>query len=225
MVVGWRDVRWRHLVLLLLLADQGPLHVVVTLVLLLLLIEIGPLHTVVTLVLVRLLILTIPEIVLWHLVLLLLLVGPGPLLVVVAMVLVRLLIPTILDIVLWHLRRVALPHYPSPLVTLEIPPLERERALLGWDVPLVHPLGSSPGDAEPTAKDGNALHLAHGHLGVATLHVLDERGALVGPVHVGDLAELLEPSEDHSISHAPIDAADEQRRVRPINGVRAVLVL
>lgn len=206
-VVVGRDVRWEQLVLQLLLAGLGPLHVVVALELIWLLIP------------------TILRIVLWYLVLLLSLAELGHLRVVVALVLVWLLIPTVPEIVLWRLRGVALPHYLSPLVTLGIHPLERERALLGCDVTLVHPLGISPGDAEPVVGDGDALHLAHGHHGVATLRVLDERGGLVGPLHVGDLPEFPELFVDHTISHYPVDAADEQCRVLQISEVRAVLVL
>lgn len=138
-----------------------------------------------------------------HIVLLLLVLRPGH-------------VVEALEHLLWHALGL--------LMMMMLVTLERPLSSLFWDVALVLHLGIAPGNAEPAVVDGDALHLAHGHQGVATHRVLNESAGLVGPVHIGDLAELLKEFLKLLISHPFVDAADEQGRVFQHGGVFAGLV-
>lgn len=82
-------------------------------------------------------------------------------------------------------------------------------AILFLDVALIPRLGIAPGDAEPTAFDGHALHLPHGHPRIATSRELNECVAVVGLVDVGDLAEAQKEFPNLLLSQAAVDGADE----------------
>lgn len=140
-----------------------------------------------------------------HLVLLV----PRPRHVVEALVLVPLLRPNILVAVLWNCLRFLM----VLVLVLVLVALEGEPAILGSEVPLALRLRVAPGDSEPAAVDGDALHLAHGHQRITTQHKLNEGAGLVGPVHVSDLAEVRKEFLELLVRHSLVDSADEQCRV------------
>lgn len=101
---------------------------------------------------------------------------------------------------------------------LVLPSLVRDRVLLDLEIGLVLHCRLAPGDSKPTAIDGDALQLAQGRERIAPLLELNEGSALEGPVHVSNLAKILEEVSELLGRHGLVDAANEQGRIAPVGG-------